>query len=355
MMDGPRSSREKRKRHATMKDVAELAGVSQTTVSFVINHVEGPSISEETRHRVWEAVRRLRYRPNAAAKMLRTSSSRSIGFVTDVLASSPFAGDMIRGAQDGAWDRGHLMIIVNTGGDPVIERAAIEELLERRVNGVIYASMAHHEVAPPENLREVPAVLLDCYSSEDGFASVRPDEVGGGFSATDALVQAGHRRIGFINIGPDQVKLASEGRLEGYWRALNQADVAFDANLVRNGNANADDGYRLARELLTLADPPTALFCGTDRMAMGAYDAARDLGKCIPDDISIVGFDDQRLLSMYLRPALSTVALPFYEMGRMAAAQLCSTHDSDEDFEPTDHLVECSFVGRQSTAPPRQQ
>jgi LacI family transcriptional regulator len=335
-----------------MKDVAERAGVSQTTVSFVINQTAGMSIPKATQERVWDAVAELGYRPNAAAKALRTSKTHSIGFVTDELASSPFAGDMIRGAQDAAWQYEHLLMIVNTGGDPKIERAAVEELLVRRVDGIVYASMAHKEVTPPENLSEVPAILLNSYMPTGAWPMIRPDEVGGGFAATEALVREGHRRIGLINIGPDRVRLASEGRLEGYQDALARCGVRFDDALVRNGSADADDGYTFARELLELPNPPTALFCATDRMAMGAYDAARELGLSIPDALSIVGFDDQQLIARFLRPALSTVALPFYEMGRLAAEYLVKPHEVDEVDTLTDHLVECRYVQRDSTAPP---
>lgn len=335
-----------------MKEVAELAGVSQTTVSFVINQTAGMTIPEATRQRVMSAVSDLGYRPNAAAKTLRTSKSHSIGFVTDELASSPFAGDMVRGAQGAAWAREHVLMIVNTGGDPELERAAVEELLQRRVDGVIYASMAHRQVSPPPNLWEVPAVLLDCFTDDGHLPTVRPDEVGGGLAATEALLCAGHRRIGFINIGPERVRPASEGRLKGYREALSRFGVAFDPDIVRTGNANADDGYRFAKELLERPEPPTALFCGTDRMAMGAYDAVRDLGLAIPRDVSVVGFDDQQLISMYLRPALSTVALPFLEMGRLAAERVVDPREESEEAAASERIVECAYVERQSTAPP---
>jgi LacI family transcriptional regulator len=340
--------RPERKRHTTMKEVADLAGVSQTTVSFVINRVPGPSISKETHDRVWDAVKQLGYRRNAAAKTLRTSRSHSIGFVTDVLASSPFAGEIIRGAQECAWADKQLLMIVNTGGDPALEEAAVEALLERRIEGITYASMSHHVVDPPRNLRDVPAVLLNCFCADRSLPSVTPDEVGGGVIATEALLRKGHRRIGFINLDPQRLRPPSQGRLQGYRQALATHGVAFDDALVRYGNANADDGYRYTLELLRLSDAPTALFCGTDRMAMGAYDAVRDLGLSIPQDVAIVGFDNQELISQYLRPALSTVALPFVEMGRWAARYLTEQQYEAEDFLPVQHMIACSFVERAS-------
>lgn len=342
-----------RKRHTTMKDVAKHAGVSQTTVSFVMNRVDGLSISAETQDRVWDAINHLGYRPNAAAQLLRTSQSHSIGFVTDVLASSPFAGDIIRGAQESAWAHGQLLMIVNSGGNPRLEEAAVEELLERRVEGIVYASMVHHAVQPPPNLREVPAVLLNGLCADRSLPSVVPDEVGGGYAATDAVLRQGHRRIGFINIDPERMIPPSEGRLRGYQEALAAYGVAFDVELVRNGNAYADDGYRFATELMQLSDPPTAIFCGTDRTAMGAYDAVRELGFSIPEGVSIVGFDNQQLIAEYLRPALTTVALPFFEMGEWAVRHLIEQRNDNgvEDQPPVQHTIACRYVERASVAP----
>lgn len=342
-----------KRRHVTMKDVAEHAGVSQTTVSFVMNRTEAFTIPEVTRERVWRAVRELGYRPNAAAKMLRTNRTHSVGFVTDVLASSPFAGEIIRGAQEGAWAHGQLLTIINTGGDSALEEAAVEELLERRVEGIVYASMSHHVVSPPGNLSEGPAVLLNCFEEERTLPSVTPEEVGGGRLATEALLVRGHRRVGFINIDRERARPAAEGRIEGYQEALALHGIPVENLLVRSGNANADDGYRYARELLELSEPPTALFCATDRMAMGAYDAARDLGLSIPEDVSIVGFDDQELISEYLRPALSTVALPFFEMGVWATRYLFDHRADFDEQAPVQHKVSCRFIKRASIAPPR--
>jgi LacI family transcriptional regulator len=340
-------------RRTTMKDVAVRAGVSQTTVSFVMNRVSGPAISAETQERVWQAVRDLGYRPNATAKALRTRQTHSLGFVTDWLASSPFAGDIILGAQDEAWNRSHLLTIVNTKGDPAVEEAAVEELIARRVDGIVYASMAHLAVTPPRNLRDVPTVLINCVSTEPYWPSAVPDEILGGDLATSALVQAGHVRIGLINIAPDSVEPASVGRLAGYRDALARAAIPFDPAIVRDGNGNPDDGYRFTLELLEADNPPTALFCATDRTAMGAYDAIRSLGLRIPEDISVVGFDDQRIIAEFLRPALSTVALPFANLGRWAVQSLLDDHANGSEPTPTHHLIPCTYVERASVASPR--
>ena len=168
------------KRSPTIRDVARLAGVSPTTVSFVLNDVGGISISGRTRERVRRSVRDLGYRPNATAKQLRARRSHAIGFITDEIASTPHAGGIIGGAQDAAWENDKVLMIVNTCRNRRIEESAVEMMLERRVEGIIYAAMFHQAVEPPKVSGEVPMVLLDCYSEDGRWASVVPDEVSGG-------------------------------------------------------------------------------------------------------------------------------------------------------------------------------
>lgn len=332
-------------------DVARAAGVSPTTVSFVLNDWPQANISNDTRERVWSAARELGYRPNAAAKVLRTQRTHTIGFVTDEIAVTPFAGNVIKGAQDCAWQNKKLLMIVNTGNDRQLMEAAVEALLERQVEGIIYAAMYHQAIDPPSTLSEVPTVLLDCFSPDGSLASVVPDEQQGGRVATEALLEAGHRRIGYINLTPTIP--AAIGRLAGYRAALERAGVQYDPALVREGDGDAARGYSEALALMQLPAPPSAIFCATDRTAMGAYDALRELGLRIPRDVSIVGFDNQKLIADYLRPGLTTVQLPHYEMGRWAVEYLIEQSDADAaDQAPPQMLLQCPLVSRASVAPP---
>lgn len=342
---------QKSPKRPTIKDVAEAAGISSTTVSFVINDVESANISEQTRDRVLAVVKELNYRPNAAAAVLRTNRSKSIGFVTNGVASSPFAGEIIHGAQEAAWTTHQLLTIINTNGDNDLMQAAIGSLLERRVDGFIYSEVGNGIVTPPRILHEAPTVVVNCGSADPGFSTIVPDEVGGGYAATTALIQRGHRRIGLLNMDLDPEHRPAKGRLEGYQRALAENGIAFDPALVNYGNSNADHGYINAHALMRLDVPPTALFCGTDRMAMGAYDAMRDLGVSIPGQMSIVGFDDQELIGAYLRPSLSTVALPFFDMGWQAVNHL-NAHLFDGDATAvTNTVVPCRYIERRSVQP----
>jgi len=328
-----------------MYDVARLAGVSQTTVSFVVNNAPNTNIAQETRARVLAAVEELGWRPNALARGLRLRHSHTIGFISDEIASSPHAGKIIQGAQDAAWTDTTMLLIVNTGSNRDIERGALEMMLERQVDGLIYATMYHHAAAP-EALAQVPAVLLNCYVEDRSLPSVVPDEVQGGRTATDVLLRKGHRRVGFINdVGPMP---ASWGRLDGYKQALASYGVPFDPGLVRAGQpSNAAEGYRCALELLRLPERPTALFCFNDSMAMGAYDAIKELGLAIPRDVALVGFDNNELIAAQLHPPLTTMELPHYEMGQWAIRYL-RDHAAGSDLEPPQHLAACRLIERAS-------
>lgn len=213
-----------------IKDVAAAAGVSATTVSHILNEVEGKRINAETRQRVLETARELGYAPNGLARGLRLKRSNTIGFVSDQIATTPHAGRIILGAQEEAAKHDLLLLMLNTGGDQELERREIELLLQRQVDGVLYASMYHRVVEVPQLLRSVPTVLLDARSNDPGVPSAVPDEVQGGETAVRELIRHGHRRIGFIN-NVDDIP-ATHGRLEGYRRALAEAGIPEDPRLV---------------------------------------------------------------------------------------------------------------------------
>ncbi len=336
-----------KKRSTTMLDVARHAGVSQTTVSFVINNVETANIPPETRERIWAAVSELSYRPNSMAQGLRTQRSGLFGFISDEIAITPYAGKIIEGAQDVAWEHDKILVLVNTKTKPDMEKAAVEMLLERQVEGIIYATMYHRPVRLPETLREAPTVLLDCYSGDHSYPSVVPNEVRGGQTATEVLLKKGHRRIGLINnIDPIPATL---GRLEGYRAALEAYGVPYDEALTSADVSIPDGGYRCAIQLMKLPQPPTAIFCFNDRMAMGAYDAIRKLDLKIPDDVAVMGFDNQEIIAAHLYPPLSTMELPHYQMGAWAINQLLKMIDSPEEVDPIQHTIECRLIERAST------
>lgn len=333
-----------RERPPTMHDVAERAAVSQTTVSFVINGRDDYSISDETKERVWAAVRELNYRPNAMARGLRSNQSQLIGLISDEIATTVHAVQMVLGAQDAAWEQDKLLLVVNTGGNEEIKNRAVRIMLEHQVSSIIYATMFHRPARPPAALRTVPCVMLDCYDQERAFPSVVPNEVQGGRTATETLIQAGHRRIAFIN-NVDPIP-ATFGRLAGYREALALHGLPDDDSLVVHAPSDSGGGFLGASTLMQLPTPPTAIFCFSDAMAMGAYDALRKLGHSIPDDVAVIGFDNIELIAAHLYPPLTTVRLPHYEMGQWAVNFL--TEHGDTIPPPVQHLVDCPLVSRAS-------
>jgi LacI family transcriptional regulator len=329
-----------------MNDVAKLADVSQTTVSFVVNDTPNVNIPQETRQRILSAIRELGYRPNAMAKTLRMRRSQIIGFVTDEILTSPYAGKIIQGAQDAAGAARKILLLANTGGDPELEKADIETLLEHQVDGIIYATMSHRVVEPPESFYEIPSVLLDCYSEDRTLPSVVPDEVKSALIATKLLLQKGHRRIGFINCFEDVP--AVKGRFEGYKQALEVYDVPFIEDFVCSGESNADSGYEGAMQLMQLPSPPTAIFCFNDQVAMGVYAALRELCLEIPKDVAVMGVDNLEIIAAFLRPGLSTMELPHYQMGQWAVNYLLEHIENNQRPRPVQHTIECRYIERAS-------
>ncbi len=337
-------------RKYNIEDIARLAGVSRGTVSRVLN--EHPSVNAETRARVLEVMEQLNYRPNFSARHMRTDSSNLVGFglITDEVITTPYAVDMIRGAQETLWAQGKVMLVINAGYGTDLTEASLEALLERRVEGIIYATMFHREVELPPQMAQVPVVLANCFTADRSHASVVPDEHAGGYAATSVLLRKGHRRIAFINLGAPPGRLpplpAAIGRLAGYKQALAEYDVPYDDTLVLYTNQSPSTNYPLTHQLMRLPHPPTAIFCGNDRTAMSCYGALSALGLRIPDDVAVVGFDNQVDIAGGLYPPLTTVQLPQFEMGAWAVQYLMSVKDTQPP--PIQHLLDCPLVERES-------
>ncbi|MHC6591412.1 LacI family DNA-binding transcriptional regulator [Arthrobacter sp. C152] len=336
-----------------IKDVARAAGVSATTVSHVLNDVSYARVSPETRDKVKAAAAELGYGPNRLAQALRSRKSGVLGLVSEDVATTPHAGRMILGADQAARARGYTLMLINTAGSagPDLREADVESLLERQVDGILYATMYHRRLQPPPNLGKVPAVLVDAVTEEGGFPAVVPDEYGGAAAAVGALLAAGHTRIGFLNNTEDVP--STHQRLQGFRETLDRAGLDGAGAPVVTGSSDADGGYAAASRILAGDNPPSGLFCYNDRMAMGAYRAAAERGLSIPADLSIVGFDDQELIAANLYPGLTTVALPHYAMGAWAAEKLIDAIEAGEAGPaPGPVLLECPLVSRASVAAP---
>ena len=327
------------RKRVTIRDVADRAEVGVGTVSRVLNG--HPKVSDDTRQRIESVIADLDYHPHFAARHMRTANSQTFGFITDQIATTPYAVKLIQGAQDAAFQNDMLLLIINTEGNPALEADAVKLMLERHVEGIIFATMYPRIVTLPPAIHQLPAVLLDCMVADGALPSVVPDEYGGGYLATKTLIENGHERIAFINL--HQESLAAKGRLRGYRAALQDHGLSNGDRYLRQGTDWADSGYQRAYDLMSLATPPTAIFCGTDRIAMGVYDALKEMNRRIPDDISVIGFDNQEIIAAYLRPPLSTMEVPFYKMGRFAIEHLLSGSD-----EKVQKQMACPFIERES-------
>lgn len=325
----------------TMKDVAARAGVSQSTVSFVLNGMEDMRIGAETRQRVFDAVTALGYRPRGAGRPPSALRKRVIGLMLDEIATSPFAAISIDGAQEEARKHDALLEIVMTGGDPEYEVAALRKWAADGVDGVIYGSILTRNATPPDILSRHRAVLLNCYDPIGRYASVVPAERRGGEAATKALLAQGHRKIAFISGEPWMD--ASSQRKEGYERAMREAGVKLDPALLREGNFLPSGGRAATLDLLRGGPRPDAIFCANDLMAVGCYEALKELGERPGETIAVMGYDDQEI-AQHLSPALSTVLLPHREMGQWAVGTLMD----DEAYPPAQERMECPVVLRAS-------
>ncbi|RYH08982.1 LacI family DNA-binding transcriptional regulator [Tropicimonas sp. IMCC6043] len=335
-----------------MQDVARVAGCSQSTVSFVLNANSSVKISEATRKRVLEVARELDYRPAglAGAGRNRAHEGDTIAFVIDKISTSPEGIVALDGVRQIARSCGAIVLVAETDGDPMLEPRTLEMFIEMRVRAIIYACIFTREVDLPNALLETttPVVLLNCYSPDGARPAVVPGEIAGGHRATAALIAAGHRRVGTIT--GETFMEATRDRLQGYRNALATADIPFDPALVVEGDWSPSAGYRGTKALMALDAPPTAIFCQNDRMAVGCYEALKELGLRIPGDISVVGYDDEEI-ARHLSPPLTSLILPSRAMGRWAMEWVLSNSDAPEA-AGTLVKLECELVERDSIGPP---
>jgi LacI family transcriptional regulator len=333
-----------------MMDVAAKAGVSQATVSLVMNENRGVRLSDATRQRVFEAARALGY--ELARRVPRQSLVERgvIYFVVDEISTDPWMALAFDGMREKAWEFGVSVHLVVTRGDGDAETQMLDLICQQPILGLIYGTILTRGLKPSHHLFDHPSVLLNCYDEQRRLPSVLPGDLLGGLTATERLIQAGHRRIGLIS-GQTGVEGASE-RLRGYRQALASKDIPFDPALVYPGNWQPDSGYAGTRALMALADPPTAIFCANDLMALGCYDALKEMALAIPQDVAVIGFDD-REIAQYTRPPLTTLILPHFEMGA-CAAEILFEHSARRATRPAQLKVECALVERASVGPVTQ-
>lgn len=328
----------------TLLDVANQAGVSRTTASFVLTGRRDMRISAEAEQRVLQAARELDYRPNLLARSLRTNLSQTIGLLSDVIASEAYAGDIIRGSTTTALRHEHLLFVGETQGDPEVERQVVQGMIDRGVSGFIYASMYTRMVRISKTLAPHRLVLLNSLARGKAHPTVVPDELAAGRSAAQELLDHGHHdRIVLVGEQPSTVVAAKE-RLTGIREILAEhgTDLADRIDVLWW----PEHAYRAVGDYLATGARPSAFICLNDRTALGTYQAVQEAGLGIPHDVSIVSFDGSDLAS-WLRPALTSIAIPHFEMGRRAVELLLEPSP-----EPAVHRIPMPVQHRDSVGPP---
>ncbi|MCI1833115.1 MAG: LacI family DNA-binding transcriptional regulator [Bifidobacterium sp.] len=303
----------------TMKEIARKTGVSTSTVSLVLNGRDRGRVKSDIAKRVRAAAETMGYRPNPLARSLRTSRTRMLGFVSDEIATTPYAGGIILGAQDAARSLGYMMLTVNTD-ERFDEDGGIAALERYGVDGFMYATMYHRTVDVPRSLCGRPLVLVDADARNGGVPGIVPDEFHIGYDATRRLVDAGCSRIAYVG-SRDRIP-AQTGRRKGYRQALDDAGMPYDPRLdvAVTGNQPAVDDVDSLMERFH----PDGFFCFNDAHAWYVYECAARRGMRVGRDVSVVGVDNHRVFAQTLAPRLTTVALPHYEMGFWAVCTLVS-------------------------------
>lgn len=311
------------KRRVTAKDVALRAGVSPTTVSYVLNDVKAANISDETRQRVLDAAEELEYVPDAAARALRSGRTQTIGLILPPSQPYPQANAshlrIIQGLLEVAQQFG-VRLIVDVVPEAQNDEAYLNLALNKRIDGLILSDLRIDDRALTKLANDKFPIVLLGRLPKSKVSSVEFDNRSGAQAAVDHLGRQGHRQIALIAHGPSTITGVQE-RIRGYRDALAAHGIAFDEGLVRYGGYSAESGFTAATSLLTSGRPFTGLFVTADEVALGVLSALHKRGVSVPDAIAVVGFDDSPM-ARFTIPPLTTVRLPFEEMGRQAGRML---------------------------------
>ncbi len=335
------------KKRTTAQDVADLAGVSRTTVSFVLNNVSGMRISDDTRQRVSDAARQLDYHPDATARRMVRGRTSIIGFVLrqtpDQAFADRFLPEVLHGLSSAAAAQSYHILIEPSPPDD--RNSYLRLIYERHVDGIILSGPRFDDQALLRDQAESSPVVLMGQLPDSGLPFVDVDNVSGAAMVTQHLIAHGHQRIGFIsNARPAYT--ASADRLTGYRQALAAAGIPFDDRLVRYGDFAPASGEAAMNDLLQLAPRPTAVFVASDTVAIGALKAIRGAGLSVPHDMALVGFDDAPH-SEFIEPPLTTMRLPAFGLGWGAADLLIRLINKEVIRRPT-VLLETDLIVRKS-------
>ncbi|EGU36086.1 substrate-binding domain-containing protein [Vibrio scophthalmi] len=333
---------------ATMKDIAKLACVSTSTVSHVIN--QSRYVSEEIAERVNRAAQELNYSPSVLARSLKTNRTKTLGMLVTT-SSNPFFGEVVKGVERSCYQKGYNLILCNTEGDQERMTTSISTLLQKRVDGLILmcSSLEGEHIEIFDKYPDVPVVVMDWGPMLFASDKIQDNSLRGGYIAAKYLIECGHHEIGCIT-GPLN-RYQAQMRYEGYKRALNEEGLEFHPSWIIESNFECDGGYEAFNRMYQKGPLPSAIFVCNDMMAMGVINAANEKGIAIPEELSIIGYDDIQI-AKFMSPSLTTIHQPKYRLGQAAVETLLRKLDNSCDetqviqLEPT--LVERSSVAIQS-------
>ncbi|WEV74999.1 LacI family DNA-binding transcriptional regulator [Bifidobacterium sp. ESL0800] len=342
----------------TMKDVAEKAGVSISTVSLVLNNRDAGRVKTQIAAKVREIADELGYKPNPMARSLRTSKTSILGFVAEDIYHIPYTAQTLQGAQDAASHYGYIILFVDTDGSSS-QTDQISVLQRYGMDGFLYSKPSSQVTEVPEDLVHSPLVLISTNTVDNRFPIVEPDEFAIGYDATKKLIDSGAQKIAYIgNAAPT---IAQATRLEGYRRALHEAKIPFDQKMVVNVSQDGD-ALGMVSSLFDEVEPD-AFFCYDDARAWYIYECAARRGLTVGKDLSVIGVGNDSNIVDTFTPKLASVAMPYYEMGYWAVCKLVSLiekrslgdnpfPDNLIDLPPIDSAIpaciHCQIIGDES-------
>ncbi|CAH8235547.1 substrate-binding domain-containing protein [Vibrio aestuarianus] len=328
---------------ATMKDIARLAGVSTSTVSHVIN--KSRFVSEDIAERVNKAAQDLNYAPSALARSLKMNRTRTIGMLVTT-STNPFFGEVVKGVERSCYHKGYNLILCNTEGDNERMKASINTLLQKRVDGLLLmcSTLEGERIEVFDRYPDIPVVVMDWGPMLFASDKIQDNSLSGGYIATNYLIECGHKEIGCIT-GP-LIRHQAQMRYEGYKRAVLEAGLEINPQWIVESDFECEGGYEAFNRMLEKGPLPSSIFVSNDMMAMGVINAAHEKGIRIPEDVSIMGYDDIHI-ARFMSPALTTVHQPKYRLGKVAVETLLKKLEK-ETLEPQVVQLDPTLVVRKS-------
>lgn len=299
---------------ATIKDVAKMAGVSTTTVSHVINKTR--HVADETKQTVLDAIKALNYSPSAVARSLKVNTTKSIGMVVTT-SETPYFAEIIHAVEEQCYRQGYSLFLCNTQNDPDKLKNHLEMLAKKRVDGVLVMCSEYKDDSRDllKSFSYLPIVIMDWGPVNPDTDLILDNSFEGGYLAGKHLVDNGHKKIGYLSA--ELTKVTAKQRYQGFIKALSEADVEMKSEWLFEGSFEPEDGYECMNRLLALEDRPTAVFCCNDIMALGAISAITEKGYRVPDDFSVIGYDNVHS-SRFFAPPLTTIHQSKARLGERA-------------------------------------